>query len=49
MNSPRLLDALEQEDTTLMEHAKREFGGLSTLIEQVRVLLDMISALAARG
>jgi len=26
MNLPRLLDALEQEDTTLMEHAKREFA-----------------------
>ena len=44
-----LLDALEREDATLMGHAKREFAGLSTLIEQVRVLLDMISALAARG
>ncbi|XP_066387940.1 uncharacterized protein [Miscanthus floridulus] len=36
-----LLDALDQEDATLMEHAKREFAGLSTLIEQVWVLLDM--------
>jgi cleavage stimulation factor subunit 2 len=39
-----LLDALEREDAALMEHAKREFVGLSTLIEQARVLLDMASA-----
>ena len=39
-----LLDALEREDAALMEHAKREFAGLDTLIEQARVLLDMASA-----
>lgn len=35
-----LLDALEREGA----HAKREFAGLSTLVEQARVLLGMASA-----
>ena len=39
-----LLDALEREDAALMEHAKREFVGLSRLIEQAWLLLDMASA-----
>ena len=40
----KLLDALNQEDAALMEHAKREFVGLSRLIEQAWLLLDMASA-----
>jgi cleavage stimulation factor subunit 2 len=42
-----LLGALEREDAALMEHARREFAGLDTLIEQARVLLDMASAAGA--
>lgn len=45
-----LLDALEREDAAaLVEHAKREFAGLSTLIEQARVLLHMASAPGVAG